>query len=124
MNGQVGWMPEAVGQEYHIKPCPLAAVPDYSLSCPDTPPSRKRIDQTQMRSMVELNVRSTPGVRGQKVGQLHFYELVDVLSGPVCADGYLWWEIRSSESGLSGWAAEVGPDEWLMVPEPWLGCSE
>jgi hypothetical protein len=78
-----------------------------------------------MRAIVDaLNVRASPGINGTKRGQLKFYELVNVIGGPTCADGYVWWEIRSAESRITGWAAEVGPTEWLMVPEPWLGCQQ
>ena len=44
-------------------------------------------------------------------GRIHAGETLDVLSGPVCADGYNWYEVRTQY--FYGWTAEAGDGEYL-----------
>lgn len=42
--------------------------------------------------------------------------MVKILDGPACADGYVWWFVRSL-SGLGGWTAEGdSSSDWITLP--------
>jgi hypothetical protein len=41
-----------------------------------------------------------------------------VVGGPACADGYIWWNIRTRE-GTLGWSAEGDRREYFMEPFNW-----
>lgn len=60
-----------------------------------------------------LNVRDAPSARGKQVGRLDLNAVVTLLEGPVQADNYTWWKMKS-DAGLTGWVA-AGPanDPWL-----------
>jgi hypothetical protein len=58
-------------------------------------------------------VRATPGVGGTVLGQIPAGGTFDVLGGPQCADGIVWW--RVSYDTLAGWTAE-GTDAYFVEP--------
>jgi hypothetical protein len=123
-NGATGWISEGTRSEYYALTCPIDAVADYGVDCPDANPSRLRTDQNQFRSLVSaLRVRAEPGLEGLQMGTLNYYQLVTVTSGPVCEDGLIWWQVQT-EQGTIGWLAEATQTQWLAVPEPWLSCQE
>ncbi|MBN2302883.1 MAG: SH3 domain-containing protein [Anaerolineae bacterium] len=71
-----------------------------------------------------LNVRSEPSLDGERIAQLEPYTELFVISGPVCAGGHAWYEVRldAGQTGddqvgdaQTGWVAEAGSDEY------WLG---
>jgi len=64
------------------------------------------------------NVRAAAGSNQRKVGQIQPGERVTVLDGPRCVEGWVWWKIRSQESGLTGWTAEGDKDSYWLVPQP------
>jgi WD40 repeat protein len=53
---------------------------------------------------IPKNVRSQPGVGSAQVGQVPAGALVQIVGGPQCADGMVWWQINMN--GLIGWVAE------------------
>lgn len=69
----------------------LAATPAINTQVRGTP-------VTQIRSLVNLNIRSGPGTGFRRIGMLH--------AGNTCAvtgasDNYQWWRVRCW--GMSGW---------------------
>ena len=48
------------------------------------------------------------------IGEIKAGTIVDVLDGPVCADGFYWWKVDAGEQ--IGWTAE-GQDQtyWLVT---------
>ena len=50
------------------------------------------------------NLRDTPGLAGDVIGQIPPGGQFIVLDGPQCADGYVWWQI--DRDGVQGWTAE------------------
>ena len=66
-----------------------------------------------------LNVRAKPSKSGTKIGDLDFQEEALAIDGPVCADGFQYWQVQLS-NGKTGWAAEgTGKDYW-MVQESYI----
>ena len=58
-------------------------------------------------------VRSAASTNAQVLGNIQPGEVVDVLQGPVCNDGYYWYRIQNAR--ISGWTVEGSADEyWLL----------
>jgi len=62
-----------------------------------------------------LNVRSGSGTGFAIIFKAAPGTLVDLLEGPVSANGYQWWRIRLP-SGQEGWAVESAANEVTLVP--------
>lgn len=62
-------------------------------------------------------VRSAPDTSAQVITQLHPGQIALVLEGPTCADGLVFWKVRSDAipDGL-GWTAEGDGVEYYLVP--------
>lgn len=58
-------------------------------------------------------IRGTPSTSGTVVAQIPSGETFDVLGGPECADGIVWW--RVSYGNATGWTAE-GTDDYFVEP--------
>jgi hypothetical protein len=62
----------------------------------------------------KLNVRDQPSTSGKIIMQLKPWDYIEIIDGPVQANGYTWWKIQlfgSSSGGEStGWAVEN--QEW------------
>jgi len=59
------------------------------------------------------NVRANPSTSATQVGQITSQGTFQVLDGPVCANGYTWWEV--DYSGVEGWTVEgVDSEHWLV----------
>jgi hypothetical protein len=56
----------------------------------------------------KLTVRREPGTSSESVKLIVDGTVLKVVSGPVSADGYTWWELQDTETTV-GWAA----GEWL-----------
>ena len=50
-----------------------------------------------------LNVRSAPLLNSDVLGALNDGDLVQVLEGPVAADGINWYRVESTARAVSGW---------------------
>lgn len=76
--------------------------------------------QARVTAPAGLNFRDTPATAGQLLGQLGTGQLVNVVEGPVEAEGFTWWRL-DDRAGNVGWAADGdGETEWLspQVGEP------
>jgi hypothetical protein len=58
-----------------------------------------------------LNIREQPSLSSQKLGSLMSKETFTVLDGPVNADAYQWWKIKTKNE-IVGWIADV--PGWYM----------
>jgi hypothetical protein len=59
-------------------------------------------------------LRSQPSLSGRQLDTIPVGEIFSVIGGPVCADGYWWWEV--DYSGTSGWTAEGTGGEYYIRP--------
>ncbi len=76
--------------------------------------------QARVTAPSGLNYRDNPSTDGTLMGQLGTGQLVDILEGPVEADGFVWWKM-DDRLGNIGWGADGdGETEWLspQVGEP------
>jgi len=92
---------------------PWAACPDASYL------SRLRIGDTAEVSNnppLANRLRSEPAMDAQVLGFIQPGEDALILDGPACANGWVWWKVRSKESGLEGWTAEGDSTNYWLVP--------
>ncbi len=109
-------------------PTPATPAPAFSptprlfparVQCPDAPPTRLirgsggRVSQVDPRP---LNVRAEPGLTGDIITRLEPDMAFTVLEGPVCADSYAWYRMRSGT--LTGWIAEGDRSVYYVDPHP------
>lgn len=60
------------------------------------------------------NVRDQPARAGNKVGTIPGGASFNVLEGPVCADGFNWWQV--DYAGLNGWTVEGQGTNYFVEP--------
>lgn len=101
-----------------------------NIQCLNAPPMTMmvgdvaRVTETDPRP---LRVRTLPNLQGSIVELLDPGVTFKVTDGPICADGYIWWQIESEgETPVTGWAAEGSTENYFMeavergmpVPDP------
>lgn len=62
-----------------------------------------------------LNMRSAPGTQFERVSQLPSGSMVTLLEGPVDADGFTWWRVRTVD-GIEGWTVESADNVQTLQP--------
>ncbi len=63
------------------------------------------------------NLRAAPSTNATLVASLLDGIGLEIIGGPVCADGYNWWQVRVlSRPDVSGWFAEGGPAAYWLTP--------
>lgn len=88
-----------------------------SQSCPDALPSQLTAGgQAQVTPGSSNNVRTAPTTSAERVGQIDAGTVVNVLEGPVCADGFAWWRVETLDAALTGWTVEAVESEYALVP--------
>ena len=96
-------------------------------ACPGTYLSRLYVGDHAYVSYyppLSSRVRSEAGTDGRILGQIDPGEEVQVLDGPACENGWVWWKIRSQETNLTGWTAEGDREDYWLVPLPRLAEIE
>ncbi len=61
-------------------------------------------------------VRTQPSTTASVLGRLQPGETMEVLDGPVCAGGWLWWYVQGLEQELQGWTPEGNDSERWLLP--------
>ena len=96
-----------------------------AISCPGAFPTRLAVGDTARVATFQINVREGPGAAYSIVRRLDGNRTMEILDGPVCDDGQLWYYIRSEiirpRNGsepyqAEGWVAEESDDEYLIEP--------
>lgn len=59
-------------------------------------------------------VRSTPSTNGEIVGEIPVSGEFQVIDGPSCSEGIVWWQIESAYA--NGWTAESLDGEYYLAP--------
>jgi hypothetical protein len=62
-------------------------------------------------------LRNEPKVPSTILGMLAPGERLKVIGGPACAYGWVWWQVKSADSGMTGWTAEGERDTYWLEPE-------
>ena len=63
-------------------------------------------------------VRKKPNTSSAILGYLQPGEKMEIIGGPACADEWVWWQVRSLASNLTGWTAEGDKTTYWLVPLP------
>ncbi len=108
--GNVGWAAAGQGAEEWItsqigEPQPVNRSPSVG-------------DRIVVTLNGQLSVRALPGTNSVVVARVNTSEQFSVVAGPQAADGYLWFQIRSDDGQVEGWAADGrGGERWLSPLE-------
>jgi len=66
----------------------------------------------------QLSVRLTPGTNAELVARVNPGDQFTIMAGPQEASGYTWYQIRSDDGAIEGWAADgSGSERWLSPLE-------
>ena len=68
-------------------------------------------------------VRSEPNASSAQIGLVQPNELMEITDGPQCSGGWVWWQITSKKTGLSGWTAEGDGASYWVLPCPLNGSE-
>jgi hypothetical protein len=61
-------------------------------------------------------VRERPNTTAAILGNIEPGEEIEILGGPACNTGWVWWEVRSLSTDLQGWTAEGDGEDYWLVP--------
>ena len=110
--GNVGWVAESDGETVLLSP---------ELGVPQPVDRAPRVGdriQVTMGDGGQLSVRLTPGTNAELVARANPGDQFTVMAGPQEASGYTWYQIRSDDGAVEGWAAEgSGGERWLSPLE-------
>ena len=110
------WNPQ--GQAWEALPPSIEPVTDED--CPVALSPRLQPGDSA-RTLVNLNMRSSPGIKDNWMLTNIARTQLTVLSGPVCVvqegGAYLWWEVENP-FGLRGWSAEAHQGGGYYFLEP------
>jgi uncharacterized protein YfaS (alpha-2-macroglobulin family) len=62
-----------------------------------------------------LNIRQEPNLDARAIAQVLPEETMQIIGGPFCEGGYLWWKVRL-DNGITGWAAEGDQSHYYYEP--------
>jgi uncharacterized protein YgiM (DUF1202 family) len=110
--GNIGWVAESDGETTLLSP---------QLGEPQPVEREPRVGdrvRVTMSDGGELSVRQIPGTDATLMGRAPSGQEYTVMAGPQSADGFTWYQIRSDDGSVEGWAA-AGDDteQWLSPLE-------
>jgi len=79
-----------------------------NIQCLNAPAPRMAVGDLGMVSTDDprpLRVRDLPNLQGEILDEIEPGMTFEVIGGPLCADGYIWWHIQVG-GDLIGWSAE------------------
>ncbi len=86
-----------------------------AYQCPGAPPPRLAVGQQgRVTPGLPNRMRSEPSLSAAEVGSIPGEGVFTVVGGPVCADGYTWWQV--SYAGTVGWTASGNSAEYWVEP--------
>ena len=117
----IGWTAEGENGTYWLEaisfaPPPVPTVPPTNRPC--TLPTRLQIGTSGIVTPGDPNVlRDLPGrnANGSRmIGQINGGTPVQILTGPQCVDGIMWWNVRAGSQ--IGWTAEGENNIYWLEP--------
>ncbi len=127
-DGNTAFLCSQVGQEdlNAATPTPVSADElDTSIGCPEPEPGvmylpRRLTTEIQVRVVAGPPIiqRSEPSDNGAVSGEIPPQAVVQMVAGPVCADGQVWWQV--DYDGRVGWTVEGRDGSYWLEPVPAL----
>lgn len=96
------------------------AAPTGIQNCPGTVASQVSIGERARVTFTDgtpLRLRDGPGTTATFLQDLPEGTSFEIIGGPVCADGFTWWNVQLAD-GTQGWSAEGDDDSYFMEPLP------
>ncbi|RPI91706.1 MAG: SH3 domain-containing protein [Chloroflexi bacterium] len=97
-------------------------------ACGDALPTRLQVDgyaYVDPDPPLPNNLRSEAGKDNELIGEIQAGQAMQILAGPECVDGSVWWQVRALETELVGWTVEGdGQDYWLIPCASEAECGE
>ena len=97
------------------------------FTCPGAPDPQLKSGSRAIASdqtATPSRVRSAPGTSASILGLIQPGQVVDILDGPQCAQGYVWWKVRLPEGSLTGWTAEGNNTSYWLQPCTIARCGQ
>lgn len=108
--GNVGWGAQGDGTDEWLSPRIGEAQPVNR-----SPKVGDRVRVT-MDAGQQLTIRAVPGTNAAIASRANNGAEFTVLGGPQSADGYFWFQIRSDDGAVEGWAADGTTDKRWLSP--------
>jgi hypothetical protein len=107
--GNAGWAADGDGETEWLSPRLGEAQPA------NRPP---RVGDRAVVTAPQLTIRALPGVDAPVSARANEGQQFTVFAGPQSANGYTWYQSRSDDGAIEGWAADGdGTDRWLSPLE-------
>lgn len=74
--------------------------------------------QIALEPALPNRVREQPSTSAAIAGYIDPGGKVEILEGPACAEGWIWWKVREIDSNLEGWTAEGDVNGYWVIPIP------
>ena len=98
--------------------------PTPYVACPGQDPTRLWVGgYAAVTPGLPNRLRSGAGKSFGSIGQIASGQAMEILDGPQCADGWVWYQVRVLETGQIGWTAE-GDGQGVYWLEPCAPGSE
>jgi hypothetical protein len=84
-------------------------------TCPNAPSPRLVIGKmARVTPGTANNLREMPSKSAKALAQVEAGQFINVLEGPVCADGFAWWRVNAMDQ--EGWMAEGSGSNYYVAP--------
>lgn len=86
------------------------------LTCKDTVPTRLKIGDysfVSTRTDTSNRLRSDATTSSEMLDKLSPGTIMEIVDGPKCADGILWWKVKGVSRSFEGWTGEGDTEYWL-----------
>lgn len=87
--------------------------------CDDAPPTRLIVGErgrVGAEDMRPLNIRAEAGTDARITGRLEVGDVVRIIDGPRCANGFVWYLMERIEGEGTGWIAEGEASFYYIEP--------
>jgi hypothetical protein len=62
------------------------------------------------------NLREGPGKKYSVLAKIEPGMTIQIIDGPGCVDGQVWWQVNVIETGITGWTAEGDQEIYWLAP--------
>jgi alpha-2-macroglobulin len=87
------------------------------LTCSGAPPTRLDVGDEAIvlpDDPQPINVRQRPSLDAEVVLKAPVNTPMAIIDGPICADKFVWWQVRLNNDTTTGWVAEGTPQSYFI----------